>query len=70
MCSKAAIELLAMWAVAPSCWKSFFSLLTLKKKSMRFSPRDLSECNVSTKRMGPVTVKTSIIWSRQRGPLD
>jgi hypothetical protein len=56
MCSKGAIELLAMWAVAPSCWKVFLSLLTLKK-STRVSPRYLSECNVSKKRMGPITVK-------------
>jgi len=48
----------------------FFSLLTFKKKSTRFCPRYLSECNVSKKRMGPVTVKTPIIWIGQRGPLD
>ena len=32
MLSQAAIELLAMWAVAASCWKSFFLSLNIKKK--------------------------------------
>jgi hypothetical protein len=55
-----------MWAVAPSCWKVFSHYLH-KKKSTRISPRYLSECNVSKKRMGPITVKTLKIWIGWRG---
>jgi len=44
MCSKAAIELMATWAAALSCWKSFFSLITLKKKEHKDLPKNLSEC--------------------------
>jgi len=68
MCSKAAIELMATWTAARSCWKSF-SLLNLKKEHKDL-PKNLSKCNVSKKRMGPITLKTSIIWIRQSGHLD
>jgi len=40
----AGIEILAIYAVAPSCWKSFFLLLTLNNKCTRISPTYLSEC--------------------------
>jgi hypothetical protein len=33
MCSKAAIELLAMWAVVPSCWEVFSHYLHYKKRA-------------------------------------
>jgi len=61
MCSKAAIELLATWAAALSAGRVFPHYL-IKKKEHKDLPKNLSECTVSKKRMGPITLKTSIIW--------